>query len=76
MEFYRRVSAQYGKEVAFDEMVRTRAKQSVLWRFKPHVAESVWDAWVKKSGITVLRGHRLKEQNGYQGRRTHHRLAF
>lgn len=64
LEFYRRVSAQYGKEKAFDEMLRTRAKQSGLWRFEPHVAEAVWDAWVKESGITVLRGHRLKEQNG------------
>lgn len=64
LEFYRRVSAQYGKAAAFDEMVRTRAKQSGLWRFEPHVAEAVWDAWVAEAGITVLRGHRLKESDG------------
>ena len=38
LEFYRRVSSHYGKVAAFDEMVRTRAKQSALWRFEPHVA--------------------------------------
>lgn len=64
LEFYRRVSAHYGKAAAFDEMVRTRAKQSGLWRFEPHVAEAVWEAWVKEKGITVLRGHRLKETAG------------
>ena len=64
LEFYRRVSAHYGYAAAFDEMMRTRAKQSALWRFEPHVAEAVGEAWVKERGITVLRGHRLKETNG------------
>lgn len=64
LEFYRRVSSHYGKAAAFDEMVRTRAKQSALWRFEPHVAEAVWEAWVKEKDITVLRGHRLKERDG------------
>lgn len=64
LEFYRRVSAHYGKDKAFDEMVRTRSKVSGLWRFEPHVAEAVWEAWAKEAGITVLRGHRLKEREG------------
>ncbi len=64
LEFYRRVSGRYGKTTAFDEMVRTRAKRSALWRFEPHVAEAVFDAWVKETGVTVLRGHRLKERDG------------
>jgi len=28
------------------------------------VAEAVWEAWVEEAGVTVLRGHRLKETNG------------
>jgi len=64
LEFYRRVSAHYGKAAAFDEMVRTRAKQSALWRFEPQVAEAIWEAWVAEAGVTVLRGHRLKETAG------------
>ncbi len=64
LEFYRRVSAFYGNEKAFDEMVHTRAKKSGLWRFEPHVAEAVFEAWVKECGVTVLRGHRLKERDG------------
>ena len=66
LEFYRRVSVRYGREKAFDEMVRTRTKQTGLWRFEPHVAESVFDAWVMEAGVSVLRGHRLKESNGVE----------
>ncbi|MCY2976478.1 MAG: FAD-dependent oxidoreductase [Planctomycetota bacterium] len=64
LEFYRRVSARYGKQRAFDNMVRNRAKQSGLWRFESHVAEAVFEAWIKEAGVKVLRGHRLKEING------------
>ncbi len=64
LEFYRRVSARYGRQGEFDEMVRTRAKQSTLWRFEPHVAEAVFDAWVEEEGVRVLRGHRLAEKDG------------
>ncbi len=64
LEFYRRLSAHYGREKAFDEMVRSRTKRSGLWSFEPHVAESVFEAWVKESSVTVLRGHRLKERDG------------
>ena len=64
LEFYRRLSAHYGNEAAFAEMIRTHGKQSRLWRFEPHVAEAVFDAWVKEAGVTVLRGHRLKENDG------------
>lgn len=63
-EFYRRVSAHYGRLAEFDAAVRTRAKQPALWRFEPHVAEGVFDAWVREAGVTVLRGHRLRERGG------------
>lgn len=65
LEFYRRISARYHREAKFDAMVQQRLKNSSLWGFEPHVAESVFDDWVKESSrITVLRGHRLKEKDG------------
>jgi hypothetical protein len=63
-EFYRRVSVSYGRQDAFEEMLRTRGKKTGLWRFEPHVAEAVFDAWLKEAGVRVLRGHRLAEKGG------------
>lgn len=64
LEFYRRINAHYGRLAAFESALRTRAKERPLWRFEPHVAEAVFDAWVQEAGVTVLRGHRLKETGG------------
>ena len=64
LEFYRRINARYGRLAAFESALRTRAKQPALWRFEPHVAEAVFDAWVQEAGVTVLRGHRLRETGG------------
>lgn len=64
LDFYRRVSRHYGREEKFAEMLRTRGKQTALWRFEPHVAEAVFDAWVNEARVRVLRGHRLAEKNG------------
>lgn len=64
LEFYRRINAHYGRLEAFETMLRQRGKQSPLWRFEPHVAEAVFDAWVREAGVRVLRGHRLRETEG------------
>jgi hypothetical protein len=64
LEFYRRVSTRYGRQAAFEEMLRTHAKQPALWRFESHVAEEIFDAWLKEAKVTVLRGHRLAETSG------------
>jgi hypothetical protein len=64
LEFYRRINTHYGRLAAFEAALRTRAKQPSLWRFEPHVAEAVFDDWVRHPSITVLRGHRLKETGG------------
>ncbi len=64
LEFYRRVSAHYGRQTEFDEMLRTRAKQRDLWRFEPHVAEAVFESLLKETSVRVLRGHRLAEKDG------------
>lgn len=64
LEFYRRVADRYGRRDAFEAMLRDARKETGLWRFEPHVAESVFDAWVKEAGVTVLRGHRMREKGG------------
>lgn len=64
LEFYRRVSARYGRGAEFDEMLATRTKNRELWRFESSVAEKVFDTWVREAGVTVLRGHRLAEESG------------
>jgi len=63
-EFYRRISLKYNRNGAFDAIDANQTKDTSLWRFEPHVAEQVYDAWVKEMKIEVLRGHRLKEANG------------
>ena len=64
LEFYRRMSAHYGRSEKFEAMLAARGKDTSLWRFEPHVAEAVFNAWVKEAGVKVLRGHRLKEMDG------------
>ncbi len=64
LEFYRRVNARYGPSEKFEAMLAARGKDTSLWRFEPHIAEAVFDAWVAEAGLKVLRGHRLKEKAG------------
>ena len=61
LEFYRRISDRYGRRDAFEEMLRSGGKSTGLWRFEPHVAEQVFNDWVREAGVVVLRGHRLAE---------------
>lgn len=63
-EFYRRISLKYNRNGAFDAIAANGTKNTGLWRFESHVAEQVYDAWVKEARVTVLRGHRLKETGG------------
>ncbi|MEY3392849.1 MAG: hypothetical protein RLZZ322_1698, partial [Verrucomicrobiota bacterium] len=63
-EFYRRISLKYNRNGAFDAIAANGTKNTGLWRFEPHVAEAVYDAWVKEARVTVLRGHRLRETGG------------
>ncbi len=64
LAFYRSINARYGRSEKFELMLAARGKQTSLWRFEPHVAEAVWEDWVKEAGVTVLRGHRLRETAG------------
>ncbi|WP_158602681.1 FAD-dependent oxidoreductase [Jiangella rhizosphaerae] len=53
-EFYRRLGQHYGRAEAFT--------------FEPHVAESVFDAWVEEAGVQVFRDHRLEDVRMVGGR--------
>lgn len=66
LEFYRRISVSYGRQQAFEEMLRTRAKNTSLWRFECHVAEAVFEAMLAESGVRVLREHALLESGGVE----------
>jgi len=45
LDFYRRLGRHYGKLES--------------WTFEPHVAESLFNAYVKEKGITLIKNHRL-----------------
>lgn len=61
LEYYRRVSKEYGREAEFEEMLAKKEKKKELWRFEPKVAERVYDAWVAEAGVKLIRGARLAD---------------
>ncbi|MDR2473813.1 MAG: FAD-dependent oxidoreductase [Tannerella sp.] len=75
-EFYRRVYLEYQKDETWrwerrdeygNEGQGTRAmlhSDSTMWIFEPHVAERVFDEWVKELKITVVRGALLDREKG------------
>lgn len=50
LEFFERVGRKYGRDVE--------------WHFEPHVAEAVFEDWIKASGVRVFRQQRLREHRG------------
>ncbi|GAA4447197.1 FAD-dependent oxidoreductase [Ravibacter arvi] len=46
-DFYRRIGAHYGK---FEQ-----------WTFEPHVAQQVYDDYIRKADLEIVKLHRLKE---------------
>jgi len=64
LEFYRRVSLCYGRLEQFEAMLASKGKQRELWRFEPHVAEEVFNQFVREHRVRVLLAHRLAEKNG------------
>ncbi len=63
LEFYRRVSAHYGRQQAFADMVSARKKDQSLWRFEPHVAEKVFTTWLEEARVRAWREHRLVDRD-------------
>ncbi len=75
-EFYHRVWQHYEKDNAWvwenmqdfaNQGQGTKAKNDVeqtMWVFEPHVAEKIYDAWVKELNIPVFRDEWLDRENG------------
>lgn len=75
-EFYRRIYREYEKPEAWTRQKRedfgnvgqgTKAMlhdDRSMWVFEPHVAQSVFDRWVAKEEIPVVRGALLDRENG------------
>ena len=61
LEYYRRIAKAYGKEQAFEEMLRAKEKKPGLWRFEPKVAEKTFDDWAAQAKVKVIRGARLAD---------------
>ena len=61
LEYYRRIAKAYGREKAFEDMLRTDEKKSPLWRFESKVAEKTFDDWAAEAKVTVIRGARLAD---------------
>ncbi len=59
-EFYHRVWQQYNDP---DHKQPFNEKQTT-WKFEPHIAEAVYDAWIKKEKIPVYRGQWLDRDKG------------
>lgn len=66
-EFYRRIRKHYLAPAAWSrqtlgqyvELQQGRANDDAMWTFEPHVAEKVFDGWVREYDIVVLRKQRL-----------------
>lgn len=63
MEFYRRVEAHYQaqKFPANDGPAGPDFYQGQAWAHEPHVAEAIFDAWIKAAGVRVVREHRIAQ---------------
>ncbi|MGV3484500.1 MAG: FAD-dependent oxidoreductase [Planctomycetaceae bacterium] len=77
-EFYHRVWKHYDQAPAWIWQTRESygnkgqgnaaidGAQRTMWIFEPHVAETVFDDWVKEFGIDVYREHLLDRESGVE----------
>lgn len=71
LEFYQRVKNEYDKKDAWpwqksSSYSRYSKDSKAIWAFEPHVAEKVFEDYVKEFKIPVYREQRLKLKNGVQ----------
>ncbi|MEZ5963361.1 MAG: FAD-dependent oxidoreductase [Planctomycetota bacterium] len=69
--FYRAIKAHYAQPSAWTVEKRAAfagrghgSDTDAAWTFEPHVAEAVFEAWVRTPGITLLRGEALRRPGG------------
>ncbi len=70
-EFYRRVHDHYENDGAWIHEIAEhygayRPGAETMWRFEPHVAESIFEAMVAESGVAVARDAGLDREAGVQ----------
>lgn len=68
-EFYRRVKRHYDRPEAWvhqrpEEYQLYRREEDAIWAFEPHVAEALFEAWIKEAGVPVIRDAWLDRANG------------
>ena len=75
-EFYQRIYAHYQKNEAWKWQAKAEygnvgqgtpaidGDKRTMWIFEPHVAEGVFDEFIKEYGIKVYKNHWLDRQNG------------
>jgi hypothetical protein len=72
-DFYRRIWKKYQDDAAWTaeprkpyggQGVNVAAGEETMWIFEPHVAEAVFEDYVRENGLTVLRGERLDLKDG------------
>lgn len=60
-EFYQRIARVYGRLEEFEAAHAKGEKRPELWRFEPHMAEEVIDAWLAEHSVNVILRSRLSE---------------
>ncbi|WP_165940048.1 FAD-dependent oxidoreductase [Dyadobacter psychrotolerans] len=61
LEFYSRVAKAYGRQQAFDKMIRNKEKNPALWRMESSVAERVIKDWLAESHVVLFCNHPLSD---------------
>lgn len=61
LEFYKRVAKAYGRDEAFEKMLRDGEKKPNLWRLESSVAEKVIKSWLAEYNISLFYKTRLSE---------------
>lgn len=64
LEFYRRVAKAYGREAAFEKMLKNKEKNASLWRLESSVAERIIKEWLAEYKIELFYKTRLNEDKG------------
>lgn len=68
-EFYERIKDEYDKPETWrwqdpEAYKRYKADDSTIWVFEPHIAEKVFEDYIREYKIPVYRGERLDLENG------------
>jgi hypothetical protein len=63
LEFYRKVAKHYRRLDEFDNKLRNHIKDPTVWRFEPHVADSIIRNWLHEYHVPVYTNSKLAENS-------------